>query len=138
MAHDPTPHYLDPKYDKFLQSSVGDDRRGAGITVLSMLARLGVDPWREASELASMPEGRAHQRLDALMARFTGVPSWVPSRNDVVSRLLVFLPRRSLSGKSIMADPSSKSLLNFFGTPLYIAFWIAPLVAYYVYRAFGN
>ena len=47
----------DPKYEPFLYAPVGDDRRGATVTVLSMLARLGVDPWGEAAGLASLPEG---------------------------------------------------------------------------------
>ena len=138
MARAPTPQYFDPKYDKFLQSSVGDDRRGTGVTVLSMLARLGVDPWREASDLAAMPESSARKRLDALMARFGDVPSWVPSRNDVISRLLSFLPNTSYSDNSNPDEQSLKSLHKLLGTPLYITFLIAPLVAYYVYRAFVN
>ena len=82
-----------PKYDRFLHSSVGDDGRGASISVLSMLARLGVDPWEEASELAALPEDSARQRLDALMARFTDAPSLSGARSKVVARLVGVLPR---------------------------------------------
>lgn len=138
MAHALTPQYLDNKYDKFLHSPIGDDRRGIGVTVLSMLTRLGIDPWREAADLAAMPEGEAHKKLGALMARFTDVPSWVPSRDDVVLRLLASLPQRSFSGKSPLGDPSSKTLLNILGTPLYIVLVIAPFLAYYAVQALGN
>ncbi len=138
MVHAPTAHFLNPKFDKFLQSYVGEDRGGDGITVLSMLARLGVDPWQEASELAAMSEASARQRLDALMARFTGVPFWVPSRNDVVLRLIAILPRGSFSSNSTLDGQPSQSLQKFLGTSLYIAVLIASLLTYYAFRAFGN
>ena len=87
MAHSSTPIGLDTKFDHFLQTPVGDDQKGSSVTVLSMLARLGVDPWREASDLAALSKGSAWERLDGLMARFTDVPSLIAERADVVTRL---------------------------------------------------
>lgn len=95
MGHDRTGLQQDPRYAAFLYSAVGEDQRGASVTVLSMLARLGVDPWREASELARLPTDGARRRLSALMARFVDVPSAVPACSEDVSRLLAGLPHEA-------------------------------------------
>jgi hypothetical protein len=85
----------DARYAPFLHNAVGEDTRGASVTVLSMLARLGVDPWQEAAELAALPAAAARQRLGMLVARFADVPSAGPARVELVSRLLSFLPRKA-------------------------------------------
>jgi len=45
----PTVDVLHPDgndFDPFLFASVGEDRNGANVTVISALARLGLDPWK--------------------------------------------------------------------------------------------
>ncbi len=84
----------DPAFARFLGATVGEDNHGTDVTVLSMLARLDVDPWIEASKLASMPEETARKRLDTLMARFKDVPDLISGRNTIISTLLGFLPRK--------------------------------------------
>jgi hypothetical protein len=37
------------EYDDFLFASMGEDRNGLPLSVLSALARLDVDPWEEAT-----------------------------------------------------------------------------------------
>jgi hypothetical protein len=100
LAHVPTPLGLDPQFDQFLYTPVGNDQAGTSVTVLSMLARLGLDPWREASDLAALSKSSAWQRLDTLMARFTDVPSLVGDRADVTTRLIASLPRGDLYDSS--------------------------------------
>lgn len=92
MTHAPSATGLDARYDQFLQTPVGDDRKGTSVTVLSMLARLGLDPWREASDLAALPKKSAWDRLDAVAARFTDVPSLIAGRADAVTRMIARLP----------------------------------------------
>jgi hypothetical protein len=91
-----TPKHLgqDPQYEPFLYAPVGEDLSGASVTVLSMLARLGVDPWGEASALSGLSEGAARQRLELLMGRFHDVSTDVQDRGNLVSGLLAVLPRR--------------------------------------------
>jgi len=36
---------LDTRYDRFLQTIIGAGSNGTPVTTLSMLARLGLDPW---------------------------------------------------------------------------------------------
>ena len=50
-------HSEGPDLDRFLYAFVGVDRGGSEVTVVSTLARLGLDPWKEASDLATASEG---------------------------------------------------------------------------------
>ena len=135
MAYAPAQLGQDPQYEPFLHAPVGDDHRGTSVTVLSMLARLGVDPWGEASALAAMPDGAARQRLDALMSRFTDVPSVGPARTDAVSRLLACLPRPARNTPESRLSPSAVR------TPAESLYWIVAiglLLAYVGMQAHGN
>ena len=108
MAYAPTLLGQDPQFEAFLYASLGEDRRGSSVTVLSMLARLGVDPWKEASELSRLPIAAARQRLEALMTRFHDIPTPVPDRSKIVSDLLALLPRRATTTISPQASNSAK------------------------------
>ncbi len=98
----------DPALERFLGATVGEDSHGIDVTVLSMLARLNIDPWIEASELTAMPDGAAHKRLDSLMARFKDVPGLVKDRGRIISRLLDFLPRNGSAVKQSAQDDTAK------------------------------
>lgn len=82
-----------PQFDGFLFAPIGDDRNGARVSVLSALARLGVDPWQEAQKLAGLPNEFARERLDALIARLPGVPLVTFDHRAIAERLVALLPR---------------------------------------------
>jgi hypothetical protein len=63
----------DTTFQRFLGATVGKDNRATDVTVLSMLARLNVDPWDEASELSKMSHAPVRSRLNTLWVRFTDV-----------------------------------------------------------------
>ena len=121
MADTPTQLGQDPQYQAFLYAPVGKDQHGSNVTVLSMLARLGVDPWGEASELASLPDGPAQQRLEALMARFADVSSPVPDWSGTVMKLLAFLPRQAKTARSSSGSTSARLVVPSQGAQFY---WI--------------
>ena len=58
-----------------------------------MLARLNVDPWQEAANLARMPRENATQRLASLIAALPGGSSAHQDTNAVAIRLITLLPR---------------------------------------------
>ena len=58
MTHAALTPLIGPEFDEFLWASVGEDRNGTGLSVLSALARLDVDPWQEANSLARMRQGK--------------------------------------------------------------------------------
>ena len=68
MAHAALTPLLGPEFDNFLFAAIGDDENGAPLSVASALARLDVDPWREAVSLARMPRAIAAGRLTSLIA----------------------------------------------------------------------
>lgn len=84
----------DPVLARFLHATVGEDKNGINVSVLSMLSRLEVDPWTEASDLAAMPDGPARKRLATLMASFKDVPTLRHDQGKIISALLDLLPRR--------------------------------------------
>ena len=82
-------------FDPFLQAAVGEDRNGQVVTVLSMLARLGLDPWSEASDLASLSRAAAGARLDKLLSGFRDVPALGLDHDAIARSLTDLLPVRS-------------------------------------------
>ena len=94
MSQSASPWPDGPEFDLFLRAPVGEDRNGAVVTVFSTLARLGLDPRREASRLASLPNDAALRRLDALLSGFFDVPALGEHHHDVARGLVLLQPRR--------------------------------------------
>ncbi len=107
MASSAVLHPDGSDYDGFLYAFVGEDRNGSMVTVLSTLARLGLDPWKEASELAGVSEGAALTRLDALLAKFSDVPA-LSGEHETISRKLISL----LPGRTARHVPSQAGTLS--------------------------
>jgi hypothetical protein len=81
--------------DEFLFAPVIDDANGMTVSVLSMLARAGVDPRNKAAELARMTMGKA---TDALTSFVGDSLRGLVSRDDtetIAARLAALLPRRT-------------------------------------------
>jgi len=87
-----------PEFERFLYASVGEDRNGSVVTVLSTLARLGLDPWNETAELVTLGRDAARSRLETLLARFRDVPRLTSDRRWVAQDLSQLLPERQTSG----------------------------------------
>ncbi len=64
--------YLTPQFDDFLFARIDEDGEATPLSVLSVLARLGVDPWEEAAKLAQLPRISAAERLAAFIAATPG------------------------------------------------------------------
>lgn len=138
MTQGPNQLGQDPQYEPFLSAPVGEDRHGTSVTVLSMLARLGVDPWGEASELARLPEGAARQRLEALMARFNDVSTPVQDRSGVVLKLLASLPGPATPARSASGGMATGLAFPPQGSPFYWIVAIALFVGWVVMLAQGQ
>ncbi|MFQ6548133.1 hypothetical protein AADZ90_009245 [Aestuariibius sp. 2305UL40-4] len=82
-------------YDVFLQAEVGKDRTGAALTVLSALARLGLEPWTEAKELARLGKEDAEFRLNAHLEAITDVPALALASESKATKLVSLLPKRA-------------------------------------------
>jgi len=81
--------------DNFLFATIGDDRNDVPLSVLSALARLDVDPWLEAAELARLPRETATQRLASSIAALPDRQSAYLEHGTIAARLIALLPRQA-------------------------------------------
>ena len=79
------------------------------LTMLSALARCGLDPWGEAARLNELPRDAATKRL-ALM--ISGLPrgQWAQSAvADIASRLVALLPVKQSSDRAAQAPDTANA-----------------------------
>jgi len=89
-----------PEMDTFLFASVGKEEDGIPLSVLSALARLGLDPRNEAARLSHLTSKAAASQLGGLLARLPNRP-WTPSEiRRIASKLVELLPAAPNSGKN--------------------------------------
>jgi hypothetical protein len=93
MTHAALTPLLGREFDDFLFASIGDDRNGPLLSVVSALARLDVDPWKEAVNLAGMPREQATERLTSLLASLPKGATASLSPELVAASLTALLPR---------------------------------------------
>lgn len=94
----------------FLFADIGVEGSGMSLSVISALARQGLDPWTEAGRLARLPRTVAADGLARLIAAMPA-SSWpMPDATAIAARLVALL-----SGQDSRAlDPSPA----FFSNPL--------------------
>jgi hypothetical protein len=84
--------------NQFLFADVGTEASGMTLSVVSVFARQGSDPWREASRLADLPKAEA---TDSLARTIAGMPKslWkLPDAIAIAARLTGLLPERPARG----------------------------------------
>jgi hypothetical protein len=86
-----------PEFDAFLSAPLGEGADAVGLTVMSALARVGLDPWTEAARLADLPRETAAEAL-ALSLGQLPPGSWtlagdLRALTEVARRLADSLPR---------------------------------------------
>lgn len=109
MTHSASPPSLGSEFDSFLHATIGNDGNGMLLSVLSALARLGVDPWQEAASLASLPGPSAIARLTGLITALPREPSSHRDHESIAARLVALLPsggpKSALPGSGTAFDP---------------------------------
>jgi hypothetical protein len=85
------------EFDNFLFAPIGEDGNDVPLSVLSALARLDIDPWLEAAELARLPRETATQRLALSIAALPDGPSAYLEHGTIAARLIALLPRQANS-----------------------------------------
>jgi hypothetical protein len=76
----------------FLYADVGKELNGSTLTMLSVLARLGEDPWAEAGRWAKLPKAAAVECLITTIAGFPLTPEAGSDPRAVAARLVLLLP----------------------------------------------
>ena len=92
MAHPVLAPSIGRDFDPFLFASIGADRHGQALSVISALARSDLDPWQEAINLSRMSRDKAIQRLSRLIAALPGEPAAARPIEVVASGLIALLP----------------------------------------------
>jgi hypothetical protein len=85
----------------FLFADIGTEANGTTLSVMSVFARRGSDPWTEASRLAVLPRAEA---TDTLAHMIAGMPKslWaLPDASAIAARLIALLPARPAMAASI-------------------------------------
>jgi hypothetical protein len=83
---------LTTQFDAFLFAPVCEDLNGLQISVLSALARMNRDPWKEAARLAAMPKASAETALVSTL-QLAAANGWDPMQaNKLSARLVSLLP----------------------------------------------
>jgi len=85
---------LAPEFDNFLFASIGEEKNGMLLSVISALARLDLDPRQEAANLAQLPKTTATRRLASLIESLPDGPSTHLDPGTTAARLIAHLPRR--------------------------------------------
>jgi hypothetical protein len=76
----------------FLFASIGVEGSGMPLSVISALARLGLDPWKEAGRLAGLPPAVATDGLACLIAAMPASLWPMSVATPIAARLVALLP----------------------------------------------
>lgn len=113
-------------YDAFLFESLGIQENGMDLSVLSALARAGVDPWVEAKRLAALPRQGA---INAIL-KFTG-------DDETARRLADLLPRVPTALPASPEIEERERLFRRYGLLVIIA-WLMIAIAFMMYSQNGH
>jgi hypothetical protein len=84
---------LRPDLDSFLYAAVGDEIDGVPLSMISALARLGLDPWQEAGRLSSLSRREAVEQLARLISEIPGVFRPIGEAREIADGLVGLLPK---------------------------------------------
>jgi hypothetical protein len=96
------------EFDNFLFATLGDDQNGLPLSVVSLLARLNLDPWHEAQALAALSTEAAGERLALSLDSLMDQNLRQKNSEAAVLRLLALLPPRAFKAiDTTVASPSA-------------------------------
>ena len=104
----------------FLFTAIADDPNGINLTMLSVLARSGVDPWEEAAGLRALSRADATERLVRMLAHVPNGPSPGDDVATLAARLVAQLhsspkaPLRPISSTAPTTTGGGESPLRLF------------------------
>jgi hypothetical protein len=111
----PATRPLGNEFDDFLFAPMGEDRNGAPLSVISALARLNIDPWKEAADLARLPLDAAARKLTSLIATLPVGSSALADPGTMAHRLVALLrakpaPHTPSASAAVSAVPDKPTM----------------------------
>jgi hypothetical protein len=123
---------LGSEFDDFLFAPIAEESNGMMLSVISVLARLDLDPWQEANNLAGLPSKTATKRVASLL--IAALPDGPSARRDpetIAARLTALLPRRAspnIARRRTLFDAGDVTKFRA-GISMYVVFMVFMLVA---------
>jgi hypothetical protein len=110
--------------NQFLFADIGTEANGSTLSVLSVFARRGSDPWTEAGRLAGLSKAEATDSLARMIANMPNSLWPLPDAVAIAARLIGMLPARPVLGIRQVARrwPTNQVALVTACTALIIAF----------------
>jgi hypothetical protein len=95
--------------DTFLYASIGQDKNGVPLSMLSVFARRDMDPWEEAAKLCQLSRASAVSELSAMLDVGAGALNSLASNDQALlaARLVALLPVRDNSPRALPASFTS-------------------------------
>jgi hypothetical protein len=81
--------------NEFLFAEVGTEANGSSLTILSLLARLGRDPWAEAAGWTKLPRASIVDRLADCISQMPLRPPAIAEARTTAARLILLLPAQA-------------------------------------------
>ena len=85
------------RLNEFLFAPVGTEANGMTLSVVSLLARQGNDPWQEAGRLAGLPKAEATKSLARIIASLPTSVWPQHAATTIATRLIALLPKQAES-----------------------------------------
>ena len=108
---------VESRFDTFLYAAVREDPDGAPLTVLSLLARLDIDPWEEAARLTLLPGEVAARALAGLISALPKGSATPADSGTIATRLITLLPHPSEHEIAAQRVPSGGPRVLGIGVP---------------------
>ncbi len=86
--------------NRFLFADIGTEANGTTLSVMSVFARQGSDPWTEAGRLAALSKAEATDSLARMIANMPKSLWALPDAIVIAARLTGMLPARPILGMS--------------------------------------
>jgi hypothetical protein len=96
--------------NEFLFAEVGTEANGSPLTILSVLARLGQDPWAEAARWTKLPKASIIDCLANSISQMPLRPQALVDARTTAARLILLLPAQAQpfqKGKSMANGKSA-------------------------------
>jgi hypothetical protein len=95
----------------FLFAEVGPELNGSPLTILSVLARLGQDPWAEAERWAALPKAAMIDCLAQSIGQMPLCPQALLDARATASRLILLLPTQARAAQQSECPTASTSAM---------------------------
>lgn len=96
--------------DVFLYADVGAEANGSPLTILSVLARLGLDPWAQAASWAALPKAGAIDGLAQSIDKMPLTPGVLADSHAIAARLIQLLPGKQRPVEAVAAVPATATI----------------------------